>query len=307
MGTSSTLPRCSVIIPTYNRMRLLGLTLEALTRQDLGTDAFEVLVVDDGSSDASADVAAAYAARLNLRYFRQADEGYRVAKARNVGIAHAQAPVCVFVDSGVLLHSGALTAFLRRHARPEPVAAIGYVYCFNLDNEDAGRMVEELDFADVDLTVARLDRDGAWLDVREDFYARYGEALHELPAPWLEYWTCNASADTALLRRVGGFDEAFRSWGTEDIELGYRLFRAGARFELVRDARAIHHPHPKALEDNRRSQAGNLRYMASKHDTPIVRLLVAEPPVYFSDINDHIREHGVPSCEQYLARAGGRA
>ncbi|TDC82877.1 glycosyltransferase family 2 protein [Micromonospora sp. KC606] len=48
-------PDCTVVVPTYNRMALLARTLDSLSRQDLGTDRFEVLVVDDGSTDATRD------------------------------------------------------------------------------------------------------------------------------------------------------------------------------------------------------------------------------------------------------------
>src|SRR5882672_6181176 len=109
-------PVCSVIIPTYNRMALLRYTLDALTRQDLGADRFEVLVVDDGSSDGTAALVERYQGRLDVRYFFQPDQGYRVAAARNIGIAHARSDVCVFLDSGVIAHSGCLSAHLRSHA-----------------------------------------------------------------------------------------------------------------------------------------------------------------------------------------------
>ncbi|WP_408666841.1 glycosyltransferase, partial [Jatrophihabitans sp.] len=52
--------RCSVVIPTYNRAELLRRTLDSLIGQDLGRDAFEVLVVDDGSSDGTAELARGY-------------------------------------------------------------------------------------------------------------------------------------------------------------------------------------------------------------------------------------------------------
>src|SRR5689334_10163268 len=104
---------CSVVVPTYNRMELLGHTLDALTKQDLGTDRFEVLIGDDGSDDATAEVVAGFADRMNVRHFFQPDEGYRAAAARNLGIDQARGDVCVFLDSGVLPHSGCLSAHVR--------------------------------------------------------------------------------------------------------------------------------------------------------------------------------------------------
>lgn len=282
-------PQCSVVVPTYNRMALLARTLDSLSRQDLGTDRFEVLVVDDGSTDDTRGVVDSFRDRLDLTYFHQPDEGFRVAAARNVGIAHAAADVCVFLDSGVLPHSGCLRGHLRNHVGPHPTAVIGYVYCFNHSNEDAEQMLGTLDFDDVDGTIAILADAGRWLDDREHFYRRYpGDAIADLPAPWLMYWTCNVSARTADVRAIGGFDEAFRSWGCEDTDLAYRLHRAGARFVVDRDASAIHYPHPKDHEHNKQEAATNLRYLIGKYDTPEIRVLSADPPVGYYDINDHL-------------------
>jgi glycosyltransferase involved in cell wall biosynthesis len=287
-------PACSVIIPTYNRMELLRRTLDSLGRQDLGPDRFEVLVVDDGSSDETADLVKRYPASFRLRYFHQPDEGFRVAAARNIGIAHAEGEVCVFIDSGLLLESRCLSAHLASHAGGEPTAVIGYLYCFNDHNEDAQRMLATLDFDDVDATVERLRRRGEWLDVRERFYATYGETnLTALPAPWLIFWAGNASANTAQVRKVGAFDEAFRTWGAEDNDLGYRLHREGARFVLNRDANAVHYPHDKDHGENLRTAYENYAYMAEKYGTPAVKVLLETPAINFWEINKVIRERGL--------------
>ena len=293
-------PSCSVIIPTYNRERLLRLTLASLVRQSLPRESFEVIVVDDGSSDGSEQVVAEFADRLSVRYLFQEDRGYRVAAARNLGIDLAAGEVCVFVDSGVMLDSGALAAFLDRHAAADgaPVAVCGYVFCFNEDNEDAARIEREIDYDDPDATIRRLRERGEWLDYRDEFYTKYGDEFGALPAPWLVYWTCNVSAPTALLRRIGGFDEAFRTWGGEDVDLAYRLHRAGARFVLARDAAGIHVPHPKSQSENMTSTAPNNRYIVEKYDTPITRLV---EDTHFWILNDLIRERELPDCAAYLA------
>ena len=290
----SSRPACTVVVPTYDREDLLARTLDALVGQSLGAGAFEVVVVDDGSRDGTRDRVAAYTDRLDLRYFFQPDEGFRVAAARNVGIRHARSDVCVFLDSGVLPHSGALAAHVRHHDGAAPAAVVGYVYCFDHDDTDGERIVSTLDLRDVDGSIAVLRAQGRWLDDRESFYVRYGEDLHDLPAPWLVYWTCNVSASTRQLRAVGGFDEAFRRWGGEDLDLAYRLHRSGARFVLDRDAAAVHHPHPKDHAENKRGQRDNFRYLAGKYATPVTQLLVADPPIGFFDLNDYIRRHRVP-------------
>ncbi|MEN3361628.1 MAG: hypothetical protein V7637_5610 [Mycobacteriales bacterium] len=267
-------PECSVIIPTYNRLTLLRYTLDSLTRQSLPADRFEVLVVDDGSTDSTRAMVDGYRDRLDLRYFFQPDEGWRVAKARNVGIRHARADRCVFLDAGVLPRSGCLAAHITSLDSVDgPAAVCGYVYCLNADNADAERMRATIDVADVDITIGKLAAERRWLDPREGLYAKFADVLDHLPAPWVVYWTCNVSAHTALIRSVGMFDEAFQSWGGEDIDLAYRMHRAGATFLLSRAASAIHYPHHKSVDENAEVAAGNFHYMATKYKTPLTALL----------------------------------
>lgn len=301
---------CSVIIPTYNRMRLLGYTLESLTRQSIPREEFEVIVVDDGSSDMTESVVDSYRDRLDLHYFFQEDKGFRVAKARNTGIASARAEVCVFIDSGVVPHSDCLAAHVAAHeSSGGPVAVCGYVYCFNLDNEDAELINKSVDFSEPDAAIASLREKRQWLDVREAFYTKYSDDIQRLPAPWLMFWACDASARTRQLRSVGMFDEAFQRWGAEDVDLGYRLHADGARIVLNRQAEALHCPHVKSFGSNLESVARNLSYLGRKYQTPITMLFVENPEIDFLVVNDVIAERGLPTCAEYRAmthpRAGG--
>ena len=297
--------RCSVVVPTYNRADLLALTLESLLVQDLGVDGFEVLVVDDGSSDNTREVAKSFSDRLQLRYLFQEDRGYRVAKARNTGIRAAVSPVCVLIDSGILLGSGCLSAHCERHEEsPEPLAVCGYVYGFNEDNEDAEVIRHAVDPRAVDATLARLKREGMHLDLREEFYGKYSDEFNDLPAPWLVYWTCNVSATRELLMAAGLFDENFTTWGGEDVELAYRMHRHGCRFVLERAAHSIHYPHEKSYERNMRDAKTSYRYFADKYGTPITALV---PDNHFWVINDIIRRENLPRCEDYLKQHDGAA
>jgi glycosyltransferase involved in cell wall biosynthesis len=277
---------CTVIVPTYKRPALLRLTLDSLSRQTVPARRFEVVVVDDEQSDGTRATVDDFGRRFNTRYLSLPDEGFWVSRARNAGIRAAAGKVCVFVDSGVILHSGCLAAHLRCHAEAaQPVAAIGYVYAYNTDGRDAEQILAAFDFDDPDATIEGFRQAGRWPDVREGFYARYTDDFADLPAPWLVYWTVNASARTAQLREIGMFDEAFRTWGGEDLDLGYRLCRAGARITLCREATALHLPHAKSFDDNMRSVATNYRYMESKYGGPVFELLATAPPEKFFELN----------------------
>lgn len=255
----------SVIIPTYNREELLGYTLESLARQDAAPGSFEVLVCDDGSSDGSEAVVRAFADRLPIRWFHQEDRGYRVAMARNLGIRNAAGRICVFVDSGVLAGSGFVRAHLEAHPRGAPPgAALGYVYGFDMQDAAGHPLLERIDPAAPDSSLAYLRASGSFLDLREKCYLEFDAGLGGLPAPWVYFWTCNASAPREAILAAGAFDERYVTWGMEDLDLGYRLFRGGCGFVLARSAEAIHFPHARDNEGNRRSNTGNKEYFARK-------------------------------------------
>ena len=72
----SSLPKLSVIIPTRNRAKFLANALKSIEQNDLSHERFEVLVIDNGSTDKTRDVANKTATRLqNLRYFFESEPG----------------------------------------------------------------------------------------------------------------------------------------------------------------------------------------------------------------------------------------
>jgi glycosyltransferase involved in cell wall biosynthesis len=274
----------TVIIPTYNRAELLRQTLVGLTRQDC-TD-FEVVVADDGSSDDTEEVVGTFADRLPVRHLFQPDLGYRVAAARNLGIRAAQGEVCVLLDSGMLPGTRLVSRHLAVHRRSaDRVAVVGYAWAFRGTPEPQPEVVAAIDHQDVDRSITRLAATGpAGRDLRDDyFYDRFGDDLSGQPAPWVTFWGCNVSVRRADLFVVGLFDEAYRSWGFEDLDLGYRLCCAGVRFELSREAAAIHAPHEMGDAAANQCDLENKRYFHSKFRNRVSELAVATP--YNLEIN----------------------
>jgi glycosyltransferase involved in cell wall biosynthesis len=285
----------SVIVPTYNRARLLEKTLASLERQTLRRESIDVVVVDDGSSDATKEVVTSFERTLPLKYVYQPDLGFRVARARNLGIKLAEGDVCVFVDSGVVLDAGCLAAHARAHEESrERLAVIGYVLGFSQDAENAVDLHELVARHGEEGIFAELARHPEYGDPREEVYRACGDDIGTLPAPWVLYWTCNVSVARSSLVEVGGFDENYRSWGCEDVDLGLSLFRAGVRFALSRVALALHYPHPKSREANVRSSTANRQYLHSKYGMRATELLLTERCV---NVN------GMLACEIAATRA----
>jgi GT2 family glycosyltransferase len=207
-------PQISCVICTYNRVGLLRRVLEAFLGQTLPRTEFEVILVDDGSSDDVGSLAAHYKTILPLRLIRQENLGLGAAK--NTGVAAAKAPIVLFMDDDDTPAPSLLAEHLRAHAAypRENIAVLGRT---NLHPEIAN------------LPLMRFVTDvGCYLFS----YARI-EDESVLDYTW--FWGGRSSCKRALLPGPRPFNPVFR-FGCEDIELGYRLSAVGLRVVYHRSA-----------------------------------------------------------------------
>lgn len=218
-------PALSVVVATFNRAPLLGETLTRLAAQLRGEEA-EVVVVDDGSVDGSADAATAAldGSDVPSQVVRQDNAG--PAAARNRGLMLARGGLCLLLGDDVLPEPGLIDAHLGFHAsRPEvEEAALGLVTpAPPLDRSPFVRWLHE---------------DGVQFG--------YGRLTPGQLLTGAEFWTANVSLKRELLQRAGPFSEEFTGAASEDIELGFRLQRAGMRLRYEPRA-AGRHFHPTDL------------------------------------------------------------
>lgn len=241
-GGGHAVVKVSVVTPTHNKEALLRRTLASLERQDVGADAFEVVVVDDGSTDGTPAFLAAHRPPFALRVVR-VDENRGRAAARNRGLERATGDLVVFLDDDMELVPGFLRAHVELHASRERVAGIG-----NVVNHP-------------EITQAPIDR---YMSTRgaQKIGARG-------PLPWKYFSTNNASVWRADLAAIDGFDERFVHYGFEDLELAWRLERErGVAFRFVEEARSLHiHPHSleEVLEKKTLCGRSSLPYLFAKH------------------------------------------
>jgi GT2 family glycosyltransferase len=274
-------PQLSVVVPTYNRAPLLRRTLASLAGQRT-PPPFEVIVADDGSADDSEKVAAEFRDQLAIRYCYQEDQGYWAARARNMGAALATAPVLMFLDSGTLAGPDLLALHLRAHSDHQPEAGsaargpgvIGYTYGYDLFQATPG-LAEAVATMSPEQVYERFRTERSFQDGRHEELARRGFDLTRLLLPWLFFWSMNISVHAADYAAVGGFDERFRSWGQEDLELGYRLHRHGVPLVVVPRAWAMECPHERDPEACMASAKHNTLQMLQTHPDPAVELFWA--------------------------------
>ncbi|HET9394125.1 MAG TPA: glycosyltransferase [Candidatus Rubrimentiphilum sp.] len=203
----------SVVVPTYNRIEELRHVLPTLLAQDLPADRYEVLVCDSNSNDGTAEYMAAMRAQHpNLWHVAGVYSGR--AMARNAGIAQARGQVVLFNDSDILASPDLLSQHWRHHEGQRDIAVVG-----------------------LEVQVKSL---GDYADKRD-----HPEKRGSLHPPgrkrlsWLYFLTGNASARRDDLLRVGCFDESFTGYGHEDLELGYRLQKAGVT--ILYEPRAVNY------------------------------------------------------------------
>jgi glycosyltransferase involved in cell wall biosynthesis len=259
----------SVVIPTYNRREILSYTLLSLIKQDTDKDRFEVVVVDDGSTDGTREMVATYQDRLNLSYYFLKDSEHAPATARNHGILNAEGRIVLFVDSGVILKSDCVSAHIDFYEkRPSGATAVGYVYGIFAPVDVEEKMLKLIVTDDPTECFRRLSNDKIFMDYRDRHYPIYNDQLQDLPAPWFYYWGCHISANRQDLVDVGLFDENYNgNWGVEDNDLGFRLQQRGIRTYLLRNAQAIHYPHYRNWENMTKQGTKNCIYFHNKFPT----------------------------------------
>lgn len=261
----------SVIIPTYNRLTELKMTLDSLLKQN-SKHPFEVIVADDGSAVNTKGIVDMYIGELNIRYCFQEDKGFRAAAARNMGIKLSDGEICIFVDNGIILHSKAIEYHIEAHLHEkEPCVVLGYVYGFEIKEEEIEELKDVILKNNPDDAIGILEAKKLF-DIREIYYQELGDDLSRWPAPFAICWTCNLSVPKDILIKVGMFDEYFTTWGNEDDDLGLSLLENNVKFVLERSASSIHYPHDKVHAwntENYRIEVERVRikkeYMLKKH------------------------------------------
>ena len=125
-------PRVSVIIVTCNRRQTLDLCLRRLAAQTVGAGAFEVLVVDDGSTDRTQAMLTGGPTPVPVVALSTGNpaEVFGVMRGRNIGLLHAQGDLVMFLDDDMILHAAALERMVAAHdlwrSRGHEVAVRGW-------------------------------------------------------------------------------------------------------------------------------------------------------------------------------------
>jgi GT2 family glycosyltransferase len=207
----------SVVIPSFQRRDALQRLLRGLQRQTLEAARFEVVVGVDGSGDGTREMLETFQAPYRLRWVWQANAGR--AAACNAAVRRAEGDLVVVLDDDMEPAAGLLDAHRREHAPGSRRCVMGAV---PIAVEDSAPPHVRYVATKFNQHLARLARPDHRFVIR-DFYSG------------------NASLRREELLAVGLFDERFRAYGNEDLELAHRLVANGVQLAFSAEALARQH------------------------------------------------------------------
>jgi glycosyltransferase involved in cell wall biosynthesis len=192
----------TVIIPTYNRVDSLQQTLQALQKQTFAEHRFEVIVVNDGSTDGTEAYLNKVALTFpNFRFFNQKNAG--PAAARNRGIYAAQGKIIAFTDDDCIPQNNWLEVIIHAFKENNGVGLQGSTYT---DKQDITPLTHQIDNENGNASVP----------------------------------TCNAAFTKEALVQINGFDEHFPYPHNEDADLAWRIEKLGS-IAFVKNM-CVYHP-----------------------------------------------------------------
>jgi glycosyltransferase involved in cell wall biosynthesis len=200
----------SVVVPAHNAAHTLETCLRALNQQSLSRFEYEVIVVDDGSTDATALIARAAGARVATG--GRAGHPAGPAAARNAGAREAHGDVILFTDADC-----------------EPLP--DWIECMAAPLVDPGVVgVKGAYRSRQRELIARL--------IQAEFEDKYARMHRRATIDFIDTYSAAYRRDALL--RAGGFDETFPLASVEDVELSFRLAEQGARLLFAPEARVWH-------------------------------------------------------------------
>ncbi len=240
----------SVIIPTYNRRKLLEIVLPQILNQDFEGE-YEVIVSDDGSIDETKD----YIENLksiykNLKYI-YSSERKGPAHARNLALNIAKGKLIIFIDSDIFVNRD----FLKNH--------------YEIQRENKFKVLVQGPVINTYNWEKPWEEKFKLRDISSAFFA-----------------TGNASVSKETLLKTGFFDENFTFYGWEDLELGIRLKKLNIKLINSDKVRVWHLTIPPNLKnlsylfEKERERARSAIYFYKKHPILEVKMMIQFGKVY---------------------------
>lgn len=206
----------SVIIPTYNRREILKKCLELLAKQTYPPDKFEVIIVDDNSTDGTAEMVRNFKAPFAANFILQDKNNGGPAANNNLGMKNARGKYVLFMNSDIFVPHNFVSEHMKFHRQYPGIIVQGPA----INTSNFNNPFEET-----------------------KGYTGYSN----IQMGYFITWNC--SIEKALVEKAGLFDESFKPMSWEDVELGYRLKKLKVKQKFNPAALGFHYRAPFTLAD----------------------------------------------------------
>ncbi|MFY4776601.1 glycosyltransferase [Metabacillus sp. RGM 3146] len=320
--------KVSIIMPSYNKYDYVSLSLYCLEKQTFSPAEFEVILVDDCSMDKTHLIPEELNPLFRFKYIRPKENIGR-SKARNLGIKHAKGDIIIFLDAEMLIEPDFVENHFKHHLNDKNTVVCGAmhyrgIYTFLTSEFNHNQWAHINDFVANDsffmfsynnfkqnhsnskrlyplITKKNIDNKSFKRLSFPNWYftqmlntglSDFGFDLSNYTLPYIAFLTGNVSVHRSQLEKTGYFDQSFKGYGAEDWELGYRLYKEGARFILDPQCFSYHQEHPTS-PNNFPEAMGNLYKLMKKHPYIDVFALALEhkPALTFTQIHYVVSEY----------------
>lgn len=289
----------SVVIPTYNNEKYIQTTLKNLFNQDLDKNLFELIIVDDGSTDQTrSSIEKVYSAvngTINFKYIysprpaarNMGDGNFRAGVSRNLGVKHATGKYLCFLDSDIVTPTSFLSDLIEKHKDYDVIQCKRY----DLNRECSLRdpLYDEITPA-TDMN-EKIDQYWMTFFKEKDWMA--------VPLYWKYTCTYGLSMESSVFKNIGWLKRNFIFYGFEDTDLGYRLALDGYKFYL-NDVVTYHLYH-----ENTRSEFFNNNYrreMLLSKTAKIFYLNILDPEIHYNLRGFMYESYSMASWFQFLIK-----
>lgn len=251
----------SIIVLSHNNEHI-SLVLKCLLRQLKKDD--EIIVVDDHSETAYLKKLELFTTENNIVLIH-ANKINNRSHNRNIGAKYAQGQILLFVDGDMILIDNALMLLRDAHTYNHQKAFIGPKHNIHYDEihfELFTGIKNYIELLDTPEGRKQLSEDYFSRDERKDFFADSSNQKFF----WMHYYTGASSVSREIFEKCAGFDENFTSWGSEDVDFGYRISKY-CDIGFLDNFHSFHIPHNRDTFAIETSNMNNILQMLEKYKT----------------------------------------
>ncbi|MFP5112183.1 glycosyltransferase [Bacillaceae bacterium C204] len=292
----------SIIIPSLNKYPLNLLTLFSLEYQTFNPSKMEVIFIDDASTDQTEEKVKGYKPPYHFKYIRNKKNLGR-AKVRNLGIRSARGSILIFLDAEMITEPDFVERHHKLHQSKSKLIISGAMHSrvihscifpeftkkninkistISKNNKEIYSRINDFRYPCKEPYPLLEKKDiekKVFKNLGVEVYPWFQLITRHFPAdlegfafPWMAFLTGNVSIRKKFIIEAGLFDEDFVKYGYEDWEIGYRLYKMGAKYIVRNDLITYHQEHPVGVSKWKEAINNLGLFMKKHHDIDVLIL-----------------------------------